>query len=285
MTEKVAVVTGANKGLGFAIVKGLCRRFNGIVYLTSRDETRGLHAIKKLNGMGIKPNFHVLDVTDKQSVTDFARFLKERHGGFDVLVNNAAILEWDQVYPSFEAAKRNIDTNYRSLLTIEEVLYPLLRDGARVVNVSSACGHLSNLRNRRWLNILTSKDLTTEDINNFVDEYLENVKNGTVDNNDFADGGKHSEHRVSKIALTALTMVQQKKYEKRNISINAVYPGHIKTDMAQGGGQLDPDEAADTVLYLILDASPKIRGTFMWDNRKLVDWYDVEGDYYYRHQC
>lgn len=281
MEDKVAIVTGANKGLGFAIVKGLCQKYKGVVYLTARDESRGLEAVKKLNDLGLKPQFHQLDVSDRNSIKEIAEYIKTKHGGFDVLVNNAGILEWDEVYPTYEAAKRNIEINYKSLINIEELLYPLLRDGARVVNVSSACGHLSNLRNKKWLDLLTKKDLKKEDINSFVEEYLESVKNGTFSKEDFADEGKHAEHRVSKIALTALTMVQQKIYP--NVSINAVHPGLIATDMAKIKGGVDPDEAAKTILYLILEASPKLKGTFMWFNRKLIDWYDVEGDYYYKH--
>ncbi|XP_063628981.1 carbonyl reductase [NADPH] 1-like [Cydia splendana] len=282
MVEKIAVVTGSNKGLGFAVVKGLCQKFNGIVYLTARDENRGREAVKKLEELGLKPKFHQLDVSDERSVEKLANFLNLEHGGLDVLVNNAAIMDLGQVYPDYEGAKRNIDVNYRSLLTIEKHLFPLLRDGARVVNVTSACGHLSNLKNKKWLDRLLDQNLTTEQLNHFVDEYLDSVKNGTFKKEDFADEGKHAEHRVSKIAVTALTMIQQRKYFDRNISINAVHPGHVKTDMAKGGGVMEPDEAAKVILYLVLDASPDLKGTFMWHDRKLVDWTDVDGDYYYK---
>lgn len=277
---KVAVVTGASKGLGFAIVKGLCERLEGTVYLTARDENRSLAAVKRLNDLGLKPAYHRLDVTDEESVKEFAHYIKTNHGGFDVLVNNAAILEWDKVYPDYEAAKRNVETNYKSVLKIEKHLYPLLRDCARVVNISSSCGHLSNLRKKEWIEALMKPDLETEDINKFVNEYLESVKNGTFNEADFADEGKHAEHRVSKIALTALTMVQQRKYRGRHISINAVHPGLMHTDMAKGMGDQDPDEAAKLVLYLILEASPNLKGVFLWHNKKIVDWYDPEGDYY-----
>lgn len=278
MERKVAVVSGSNKGLGFAVVKGLCQHFDGTVYLTARNERRGLEAVKTLNEIGLNPAFHILDVSDGDSVKTFADFLKTKHGGIDVLVNNAAILEWDEIYPTYEAAKRNIDVNYRSLLKIEEYMFPLLRNGARVINVSSACGHLSNLRNKNWIKLLTSPELTEEELNRFVDQYLESVKNGTFDKDDFADDGKHAEHRISKIAVNALTVILQKKY--KNICINAVHPGHVKTDMAAGGGDIDPDEAAKVILYLVLEASPNLKGTFMWHDRKLVDWFDADGDYY-----
>ncbi|KAJ2938901.1 hypothetical protein O0L34_g17712 [Tuta absoluta] len=286
MAGKVAVVTGANRGLGFAIVKGLCKRLssNDTVYLTARDKKRGHHAVKQLNDINFHPVFHQLDVTSEDSVRNFADFIKNQHGGFDYLVNNAAIMDYDAIYPTYEVAKQNIDVNFKSLLTVEKYLYPLLRDGARVVNISSACGHLSNLRNEEWIKMFKDPDLTTDQVVQFVDKYLESVKNGTFRKEDFADDGKHAEHRVSKIAVTALTMIQARKYAPRHISVNAVHPGHVDTDMARGGGITPPDTAASLALYLLLDASPNLTGTFMWHDRKLVDWYDHEGDYYYVHK-
>ncbi|KAI5634133.1 short chain dehydrogenase domain-containing protein [Phthorimaea operculella] len=286
MAGKVAVVTGANRGLGFAIVRGLCKRLssNDTVYLTARDDKRGQHAVKQLNDIGLYPVFHQLDITSEISVKHFADFIKNQHGGFDYLVNNAAIMDYDALYPTYEVAKRNIDVNFKSLLTVEKYLYPLLKEGARVVNISSACGHLSNLKNEEWIKMFKDPDLTTEQVVQFVDNYLESVKNGTFKKEDFADDGKHAEHRVSKIAVTALTMIQARKYAPRHISVNAVHPGHVDTDMARGGGITPPDTAASLALYLLLDASPNLTGTYMWHDRKLVDWYDHEGDYYYVHK-
>ncbi|CAB3232453.1 unnamed protein product [Arctia plantaginis] len=276
MAGKVAVITGANKGLGFAVVKALCQKYDGTIYLTARDKNRGLDAVETLKEIGLNPVFHQLDISDYNSVKKFAEFIKAKHGGVDVLVNNAAILEWDEVYPTYKAAKRSIDINYRSLLAIEEYLYPLLREEARVVNVSSPCAHLSNLKNNKWINILKDPNLRVEEINEFVDEYLESVKNKTFNKSDFADDGKHAEYRVSKIAFTALSMLQQRKYPK--ISINAVYPGHLKTDMANGGGKVEAEEAAKFILYLILDAQSVLKGKFFWDNWQIIDWLDSKAD-------
>ena len=87
----VAVVTGSNKGIGFGIVRALCKQFSGDVYLTSRDEGRGLAAVAELNKEGLQPKFHVLDIGNEDTVTKFRDFMKEKHGGIDVLVNNAGI--------------------------------------------------------------------------------------------------------------------------------------------------------------------------------------------------
>ena len=87
----VALVTGANKGLGFAITRDLCRRFPGDVVLTARDEARGRAAVQQLQAEGLSPRFHQLDITDLQSIRALRDFLHQEYGGLDVLVNNAGI--------------------------------------------------------------------------------------------------------------------------------------------------------------------------------------------------
>lgn len=84
-------MTGGNKGIGYAIVKGLCEKFQGVVYLTARDVNRGEEAVKKLNALGLKPTFHQLDITDNSSIEKLKNYLQTTYGGFDLLINNAAI--------------------------------------------------------------------------------------------------------------------------------------------------------------------------------------------------
>ncbi|KAL3288573.1 hypothetical protein HHI36_003012 [Cryptolaemus montrouzieri] len=105
MTEKIAVVTGGNKGIGYAIVKGLCERYDGTVYLTARDIARGEAAL---------------------SINTFKDHLKKTHTGIDILVNNAAI------------AFKHDATDPFSLLQFVEVcntLFPLIKQNGRVVNI------------------------------------------------------------------------------------------------------------------------------------------------------
>lgn len=86
---RVAVVTGSNKGIGFAIVRDLCKQFTGDVYLTARDEGRGKAAVALLNAEGLSPKFHQLDITSQESIDALKKFVLEKYGGIDVLVNNA----------------------------------------------------------------------------------------------------------------------------------------------------------------------------------------------------
>lgn len=87
----VALVTGANKGIGFAIVRDLCRKFLGDVVLTARDESRGHEAVKQLQTEGLSPRFHQLDIDNPQSIRALRDFLLQEYGGLNVLVNNAGI--------------------------------------------------------------------------------------------------------------------------------------------------------------------------------------------------
>lgn len=73
------------------IVRGLCKKFDGDVYLTARDTTRGKAAVEKLKEQGLNPKFHQLDINDQKSVDELRDYIKNTHGGFDLLVNNAAI--------------------------------------------------------------------------------------------------------------------------------------------------------------------------------------------------
>ena len=90
-STRVALVTGANKGIGFAIVRDLCRQFQGDVVLTARDEARGRAAVQQLQAEGLSPRFHQLDITDLQSIRALSDFLHKEFGDLNVLVNNAAI--------------------------------------------------------------------------------------------------------------------------------------------------------------------------------------------------
>ena len=145
----VAVVTGSNKGIGFGIVRALCKKFEGDVYLTSRDETRGREAVEALKKEGLDPKFHVLDIGNEKTVEALRDFMKEKYGGIDVLINNAGIaFKHDATEPFGHQARVTLATNYWANKRTCEILFPVLRPGARVVNMSSSCGYLGHIGTR-----------------------------------------------------------------------------------------------------------------------------------------
>ena len=133
---RIYVVTGSNKGIGKSIVKLLLQdKEQKIVYLTSRNVENGEKAVKDLEEIGLKPYFHQLDITDSKSIECLRDFLVEKHGGLDVLVNNAGIA--GRRGDLLESAKEKLNCNFFGTLTICELLFPVLKKNGRVVNVSS----------------------------------------------------------------------------------------------------------------------------------------------------
>ena len=82
--SRVAIVTGSNKGIGLAIVRRMCKMFNGDVVLTARDESRGQDAVKQLQGEGLTPKFHQLDIASRDSISRVKEFLKGNYGGTSI---------------------------------------------------------------------------------------------------------------------------------------------------------------------------------------------------------
>ncbi|RNA20885.1 carbonyl reductase [NADPH] 1-like, partial [Brachionus plicatilis] len=250
--KKVAVVTGSNKGIGFAIVKSLARKFNGIVYLTARNESLGIKAVKNLQDEGISVNFHQLDIEDSHSIERFSHYLKEKYDGLDVLINNAAIAyhhRENDFTPEIDQVINTIRVNFSSTLNLCNALFPLLRPNARVVNVSSRAGFLSNIKDQNLIDRILSKKFSIEESIQLMDEYIQLAKSGQHKNltsNCYA---------MSKIGLNLLTEAQQILFdndERKNIVVNSCTPGYCATDMTSYTGPLTPEEGAKTPVFLAL---------------------------------
>ena len=271
---KVAVVTGSNKGIGFAIVRGMCKEFQGDVYLTARDVQRGEKAVEELKKEGLHPKFHQLDTTNKESIVTLAKFLQNNYGGIDVLVNNAGMMfkRADGV-PFSEQAVVTTKVNYTSVVDVCEALFPLLRPGARIVHVSSslAISTFSKLSDERK-NQFQNAD-TIEKVTSLIQEFVDSAQ---LDKHE-SQGWASNAYGTSKLGLIVTTEIQQAQFDndvnRPDIIVNCCCPGFVKTDMTNQKGFLTPDQGADTPLYLALlpphVASPK--GKYC-QKREVQDW-------------
>lgn len=183
--SKIAIVTGGNRGLGLALVRGLCRLLGpgAAVYLTARDETKGRAAVAELVAEGLAPKFEHLDIAAPASIAALAAEMKERHGGIDILIQNAAYAP--KPGPTkLEEARLTIDTNNHGTAHMLTAFRPLLRPGARVVVVASGYGTLENLDAR--LHALF-ENVGPEDVEGNLESYLASLARGRAQDEGWPD--------------------------------------------------------------------------------------------------
>jgi NAD(P)-dependent dehydrogenase (short-subunit alcohol dehydrogenase family) len=228
----IAVVTGANRGIGLELVRQLAQRGFTTV-LGSRDADKGRAAAEGLAADGIQVEPRRLDVDDDDSVRELAAELEAEHGRLDVLVNNAAILydTWQRgVDADLDLVHQALETNLFGAWRTTQACLPLLRRSThgRIVNVSSGSGSLSGM------------------------------------------GAGTPAYSVSKAALNALTRILAAELRRDGILVNSVCPGWVATDMGGPGGRPVAEGAASVVWAVTLpDDGPT--GGFFRDGRP-VPW-------------
>ncbi|KAM4115098.1 hypothetical protein ACJW30_04G121700 [Castanea mollissima] len=258
-TKRVAIVTGANKGIGFEISKQLA--LNGVkVILTARDVKKGTEAVETLKAAGYSDfSFHQLDVSDPVSISAFVNFIKTEFGKLDIL---------KFVQQTYEFAVSSFKTNYYGIKHLSKELISLLQlsNSARIVNISSDLGQLKFISNENAKKKLGDVDgLTEEKVEEVVEEFLEDVKENLIEDKGWPSNN-FSAYSVSKTVLNAYTRVLAKNYP--TVAINAVSPGFTKTDLNYNAGVLTTEEAAKGPVMLALMRDSKPSGLF-FDNTEV----------------
>ncbi|XP_057454564.1 (+)-neomenthol dehydrogenase-like [Lotus japonicus] len=269
--KRYAVVTGANKGIGYGISKKLAS--TGImVVLTARNEKRGLEAVESLKELGLSDFvvYHQLDVTDPTSVAALADFIKTRFGRLDILVNNAGIgggivdgdkcyrkhcgeqIDWNEIMSeNYESAKECVETNFFGAERVTEALLPLLQlsTSPRIVNVSGKIGQLKYMPNDWARGVFSDiENLTNEKLGEVLREFLKDYKEGSLETNNWPSFYKG--YTMSKTALNAYTRMLAKKFPQ--FRINCLCPDYVKTDINHNTGTISIDEGAESPVRLAL---------------------------------
>jgi NAD(P)-dependent dehydrogenase (short-subunit alcohol dehydrogenase family) len=229
---RVALVTGANKGIGYEIARQLGEKGYHVL-VGARKAEAGKQAVASLQKSGASAEFVEIDVSDGVSIQRAAKAVAAQFDHLDALVNNAAIMEdKDNIAEvSDELLLRTLKTNTFGPLLVTQAFLPLLTKSpaATVVNMSSGLGQLS----------------------------------------DMAD--TYPAYSVSKTSLNAVTRQFAAALRDKGVAVNSVCPGWVKTDMGGANAPRTVQQGADTVTWLATEAPRDLTGQFLRD-RKVIPW-------------
>jgi len=240
-STKVALVTGANKGIGYEIALGLGGT-GATVLVGARDRERGLAAAEKLAAEGVAAVPIQLDVTDPLSVTAAAALVEREYGRLDILVNNAGVMVERGQRPSrtpLEVLEHTYATNVYGVVAVTNAMLPLLREApaARIVNLSSGLGSMA---------------LTSDPDGPFPGALL-------------------LAYNSSKSALNSITVTYANELRDTPIKVNAADPGYCATDLNGHAGPRTPAQGAVAAVRLAtLPADGPTAGFF--DDAGTVPW-------------
>lgn len=241
-TKKIALITGANKGIGFEIATkvGLS---GALVYIGARNKDRGIVAVEKLAKLGIDARHVLLDVTDAASIEAAFQTIADAHDHLDILVNNAGLIDPRDTVPSaidLDVIRHTFETNFFGAVQVAKTMLPLLRKAAsgRIVNISSGLGSLALNEDPTW---------------------------------EFANT-KLIAYNASKAALNMLTVQLAWELRNTNIKVNAANPNFTDTDLVPGVVGAQPiEDGAKTAIELALLPDDGPTGGF-FENGERLPW-------------
>ena len=240
MTTGIALITGANKGIGLEIARQLGTQ--GItVLIGARDEKRGSVAAEKLQAENIDAHAVQLDVTNQQSIDAAAKHIESEFGKLDILVNNAGIAI-DNAPPSqldMEILRRTYETNFFGVFAVTKAMLPLLHNSqaGRIVNISSGLGSLTQNSDPNY-------------------EYAQI---------------KYLAYNSSKTALNAMTVQFAHELKDTPIKVNSADPGYVATDINNNNGPRTVQQGASTPVRLATLPADGPTGSYFDDNG-VIPW-------------
>jgi NAD(P)-dependent dehydrogenase (short-subunit alcohol dehydrogenase family) len=257
--NRVAVITGATRNLGFSLAAGLAQRLDpaDTVYLTGRDAARVAESMHRLSNARAEVRGELLDVTRPGAVKHFAEVLAERHGGVDVVFSN----HYTRVQPEDDPRSvidSYVEANNLGTTHVLRSLAPLLRDGGRLFVIASRAGSLRALApvlHPRFENLQS-----LDDVDRVICGWRDAVRSGRAPGQAWP-AWINIPSKIGQVAAVRVVASQRRADDlRRNILIASISPGLIDTGASRPwldlSGAPQPDEVAGPLLDLALDSSP-----------------------------
>ena len=218
---KIALVTGANKGIGLATARQL-GKLGYTILVGARDKERGEAATQTLKSEGLDAHFIALDVTDSKSIAAAVAQVEKEFGHLDALVNNAGLGTFDRPATAEDSEhwRWTFETNVFGLVAVTNAFLPLLKksEAGRIVNLTSILGSLG----------------------------LSTQPGSPI----YGNVGYFSAYGASKAAVNMYTIQLARELEQSNIKVNAAHPGWVKTELGGEGAMMEVEDGAKTSVEL-----------------------------------
>lgn len=265
--RQVALVTGANQGIGYHIVRQVAQaRPNWTVLLGARDPAKGEKAVKDTGLSNVK--MLQLDVDSKESITHAAEEVKRQYGEqpLALLVNNAG-RAWKGDAFDTEVFDGTFKTNYYGLLDCTNAFLPLIPAKGRIVTTSSASSvrALSTMSSEKRAQFL-AEDLTLAGLTKLLEQFRSDIADGTWE----AKGWPKSIYGMSKVGASLSTRIMAKDMP-RGITINCGCPGWCRTNMAGDKAPRSAEEGAEMISHIALRPEDDNANGEFWEDKKISD--------------
>lgn len=262
----VALVVGAASNLGYQVLKNLTENYNGKIYFTTEDESIGYNILKNLERENIDLNFLQMDVTYTKSIIKVRHYIQDLDERIDLIINATDYVPEKKISHA-ELVRRTLSVNFYGYINFGNLVYPILNENARVINVSGPAGLLATIENDEIRKRISDSKLTEDELVAIMQEYEQAARRGT----EKTEGWGMSVHSVSKVALNAVTFLQHREWASKGVMINCVNPGNLSSKEGRKTAKMY-EKGAKAILYLAFEAPLTLKGNFVWSNFSVIEW-------------